>query len=137
MERAATPKNLMLELTRLVASDIRPSRTSPGQFDYPFQLSAVPDGRWSEAFRRAYEGLVAAGKRPARLVGVQIVATVNADDDKRRVVEVIRQAMSQANAECQEMWASSVRKAESKKRAERDDNELLRRLQDEAREVLV
>jgi hypothetical protein len=137
VERDATPKNLMLELTRLVASDIRPSRTSPGQFDYPFQLSAVPDGRWSEAFRRAYEGLVAAGKRPARLVGAQIIATVNADDDKRRVVEVIRQAMRQANAECQEMWASSVRKAESKKQAERDDDELLRRLQDEAREVLV
>jgi hypothetical protein len=35
------------------------------------------------------------------------------------------------------MWASSVRKAESKKQAERDDDELLRRLQDEAREVLV
>ena len=136
-ELGPTPDGLKLRVASLVTSEIRRSRKFPGFYEYPFELSHVPDARWSRAFRQAYEALVATGEREAYLVGRRIVATVDPGDDKQRVADAIGRAIEEANLRCNELWVLEAQQAERRRQAQQDDDELLRRLQKEAKEIEV
>jgi hypothetical protein len=49
-------------LTRVVGSEIRPSRSSPGMYELPFETSTLPEAGWARAFRQVCDE-VANGRR--------------------------------------------------------------------------
>lgn len=130
-------EHLHMTVVRLLTDEIAPSRKHPGFFDYPFELAALPQAAWALKFKAAYDAIEVNRKGEVHLVGARIVATVLADDDKQQVADTIKQAVEEANARCKAMLDQANEEADRHRRAMVHDQELLRRLQEDAKGVLV
>ena len=130
-------EHLHMSVVRLLSDEIAPSRKHPGFFDYPFELAALPQAAWSVAFKAAYDVIKVERKGEVHLAGARIIATVLADDDKQQVADTIKQAVEEANARCKEMQDQANDEADLHRQAMVQDRALLRRLQEEAKVILV
>jgi DNA-binding protein YbaB len=130
-------EHLHMTVVRLLTDQIAPSRKHPGYFDYPFELAALPQAAWALEFKAAYDAIEVERKGEVHLAGARIVATVLADDDKQQVADTIKQAVVDANARCKEMQDQANDDADRHRQAMVHDQELLRRLQQDAKGVLV
>jgi DNA-binding protein YbaB len=130
-------EHLHMTVVRLLPDEISPSRKHPGYFDYPFELAALPQAAWALEFKAAYDAIEVERKGEVHLAGARIVATVLADDDKQQVADTIKQAVADANARCKEMQDQANDDANRHRQAMVHDEELLRRLQEDSRSVLV
>jgi len=130
-------EHLHMSLVRLLSDEIAPSRKHPGFFDYPFELAALPQAAWTLEFKAAYDAIQVEGKREVHLAGARIIATVLADDDKQQVADTIKQAVEEANARCKAIQDEANDAADRHRLTLVHDRVLLRRLQEEAKGILV
>jgi len=130
-------EHLHMSVVRLLSDEIAPSRKHPGFFDYPFELAALPQAQWALEFKAAYEAIQVDRKGEVHLAGARIIASVLADDDKQQVADTIKQAVEEANARCKEMQDQANDEADLHRQAMVQDRALLRRLQEEAKVILV
>jgi len=130
-------EHLHMTLVGLLIDEIAPSRKHPGFFDYPFELAALPQAAWALEFKAAYDAIRVERKGEVHLAGGRIVATVLEDDDKQLVADTIVQAVEDANARCKERQDRANDDADRRREAMVHDRELLHRLQEEARGVIV
>jgi len=130
-------EHLHMTVVRLLADEIAPSRKNPGFFDYPFELAALPQAVWSVAFKSAYDVIKVERKGEVHLAGARIIATVLADDDKQQVADTIKQAVEEANARCKAIQDEANDAADRHRLTLVHDRVLLRRLQEEAKGILV
>jgi DNA-binding protein YbaB len=130
-------EHLHMTVVRLLSDQIAPSRKHQGFFDYPFELAALPQAAWALEFKAAYDAIKVERKGEVHLAGARIIATVLADDDKQQIADTIKQAVEEANARCQEMQDQANEDADRRRQAMVHDRALLRRLQEEAKGILV
>jgi DNA-binding protein YbaB len=130
-------EHLHMIVVRLLTDEIEPARKHPGFFDYPFELAALPQAQWAVEFKTAYEAIRVDRKGEVRLAGARIVASVLADDDKQQVADTIKRAVEEANARCKAMQEHANDDADRHRLALVHDRALLRRLQEEAKVILV
>jgi hypothetical protein len=130
-------EHLHMSVVRLLTDEIAPSRKHPGFFDYPFELAALPQAQWALEFKAAYEAIEVDRKGEVHLAGARIIATVRADDDKQQAADTIKQAVEGANARCKGMQDQANDDADRHRQAMVHDQELLDRLQEEAKRIVV
>jgi DNA-binding protein YbaB len=130
-------EHLHMTVVRLLTNEIAPSRKHQGFFDYPFELAALPQAAWALEFKAAYDAIKVERKGEVHLAGARIVATVLADDDKQQIADTIKQAVEEANARCKEVQDQANDDADRHRQTMAHDRALLRRLQEEAKGILV
>jgi hypothetical protein len=124
-----------VSLTRVVGSEIRPSRSSPGMYELPFEISTLPEAGWARAFRQACDEDADPRPRAVRLAGIRITVTVEVGDDQQRIADHLKDIVEEANIRC---WAAHQRRGEDEADELQERRALdarLHRLQSEAKAI--
>ena len=124
-----------VSLTRVVGSEIRPSRSSPGMYELPFETSTLPEAGWARAFRQVCDEGADQPWRAVRLAGIRITVTLHVGDDQQRVADDLKEIVEETNIRC---WTARQRQEEDEAgRLEeiRTFDARLNRLQSEAKAI--
>ena len=98
-----------VSLTRVVGSEIKPSRTSPGMYELPFETSTLPEAGWARAFRQVCDEGPDQPWRAIRLAGIRITVTLHVGDDQQRVADGLKDIVEETNIRC---WTARQREEE-------------------------
>jgi hypothetical protein len=96
-------------LTRVVGSEIRPSRSSPGMYELPFETSTLPEAGWARAFRQVCDEASDGRRRAIHLTGLRITVPLQVGDDQQRIADDLKELVEETNIRC---WTARQREEE-------------------------
>jgi hypothetical protein len=122
-------------LTRVVGSEIRPSRSSPGMYELPFETSTLPEAGWARAFRQVCDEVANGRRRDIRLTGIRITVTLRVGDDQQRIADDLKDLVEETNIRCWTARLSAEEEEAGRLEEIRALDARLHRLQSEAQAI--
>jgi hypothetical protein len=125
-----------VSLTRVVGSEIRPSRSSPGMYELPFETSTLPEAGWGRTFRQVCDEVADGRRRETRLTGLRITVTLKVGDVQQRIADDLKDIVEETNIRC---WTARQREEEDEGAGRLEEiralDARLHRLQSEAQAI--